>query len=565
MRKVEGAGPVPAKIMIIGEAPGFNEDMQGKPFVGNSGEELTRMLNEAGIDRNECYITNVCKIRPPNNEIRHFFYSTAEAKTLKLKPFRGVFPKQEILAGLAELEEEIHKVNPNIIIALGNYAFWAISNNCNITDKDKYKVPVGISTWRGSIIPPQDTYVNRKLLPTYHPSAILRMWEWRAITVHDLKRAKADSTYTEYRLPNYNFIVRPAFTEVMAVLNSLLLKKDLKLAVDIETRLGHIACIGLAWSNLDAICIPFMTTHSINGYWTEYEEKAIVWKLFTLFTRNPAPNIIGQNFAYDIQYIARRWGFIFDIYSDTMLNQHVILPGTPKDLAYLASMYCSFYCYWKDEGKEWEQTMNEDQLWSYNCKDAVNTFEIDTAQQATIDAWGLRPFATFLLKMWKPAVMVMLRGVLVDLKLRKELAFHLLNEIMERERWFTSITIGLPITKPKAKPWYGSPKQQQYLFYELMQQPKAQSRKTGKDSVDDEALSIIAAREPLLKPLVDKLKEYRTLRIFYKNFVLAALDVDSRMRCFYNVAGTETYRLSSKEDAFGFGTNLQNIPKGNEE
>ncbi|WP_346925462.1 hypothetical protein, partial [uncultured Arthrobacter sp.] len=94
----------------------------------------------------------------------------------------------------------------------------------------------------------------------------------------------------------------------------------------------------------------------------------------------------------------------------------------------------------------------------------------------------------------------------------------------------------------------------QYLFYELMQQPKAQSRKTGKDSVDDEALSIIATREPLLKPLVDKLKEYRTLRIFYKNFVLAALDTDNRMRCFYNVAGTETYRLSSKEDAFGFGT-----------
>jgi len=350
----------------------------------------------------------------------------------------------------------------------------------------------------------------------------------------------------------------------METLDLLESHESIRLAIDIETRLGHIACIGIAWSTLDAICIPFMTKNSLSGYWTAEEETHIVWRLFKLFT-SPKVKAIGQNFAYDIQYIARRWGFVFYIHSDTLINQHTLLPGTPKDLAYLSSLYCDFYCYWKDEGKEWVPTMDEARLWTYNCKDAVNTLEVDATQQHVIDSWGLRAHQQFLTNMFRPVVKAMLRGVLVDLERKKRLSLQLLEQIMERERWFTEIMKGFQLGKKGAKPWYGSPQQQQYLFFDLMKQPRTRSRKSKKDSVDDECLTIIGEREPLLLPIVNTLKEYRSLRIFYKNFVLAPLDIDNRIRCSYNIGGTETYRLSSSEDAFGFGTNLQNIPKGTEE
>src|SRR6476620_10993248 len=67
--KVPARGPINAEIMIVGEAPGFDEEIAGLPFVGTSGNELKRMLREVGIDMDACYITNVCKFRPPGNDM----------------------------------------------------------------------------------------------------------------------------------------------------------------------------------------------------------------------------------------------------------------------------------------------------------------------------------------------------------------------------------------------------------------------------------------------------------------------------------------------------------------
>src|SRR5574337_1269796 len=71
-RKVESSGPPHARIMIIGEAPGEEEEKLGVPFVGASGNELNRMLREVGIKREDCYVTNVCKYRPAGNKIERW-------------------------------------------------------------------------------------------------------------------------------------------------------------------------------------------------------------------------------------------------------------------------------------------------------------------------------------------------------------------------------------------------------------------------------------------------------------------------------------------------------------
>jgi uracil-DNA glycosylase family 4 len=65
--QVRPSGPTDARVMIVGEAPGAEEERKGEPFVGASGHELTKMLHEAGIARSQCFITNVCRERPPGN------------------------------------------------------------------------------------------------------------------------------------------------------------------------------------------------------------------------------------------------------------------------------------------------------------------------------------------------------------------------------------------------------------------------------------------------------------------------------------------------------------------
>ncbi len=98
---VPGEGPLDAKIMLVGEAPGYNEDKQGRPFVGASGQWLTELLALGGLKREEVYITNIVKSRPPNN--------------------RDPQP-DEIAACQGYLERQLQIIQPRIVITLGRYS-----------------------------------------------------------------------------------------------------------------------------------------------------------------------------------------------------------------------------------------------------------------------------------------------------------------------------------------------------------------------------------------------------------------------------------------------------------
>ncbi|HKZ40911.1 MAG TPA: DNA polymerase, partial [Candidatus Hodarchaeales archaeon] len=371
--------------------------------------------------------------------------------------------------------------------------------------------------------------------------------------------------FPEYKTRPLNLLVRPSFKDAIDALNGLhACSSDGHIAVDIETRLRHIACIGFATSISDAICIPFMCTERTQGYWTIEEETSLIHKIKEVL-QHPATRVIGQNFIYDMQYIVRRWGFIFPVHADTMLTQHAIFPGRQKDLAYISSLYSSDYCYWKDEGKDWNPAMDEDQLWGYNCKDAIYTLEDHLAQDIVLDKYSLQTQASFLQDLFEPVLFMMLRGTAIDMPIRSKMGMELLEAMNSREAWFTRV-MPIKLAKSKgAKPWYRSTKQQKTLFYDLMQLPIVKNKKTGKPTVDDQALEKFMTRQPLLIPLIRKMQEYRSLGVFYNTFISAELEHDNRIRCSYNIGGTETFRFSSSEDAFGYGTNLQNVPRGTEE
>lgn len=138
---VVGAGPFDTTVMFIGEAPGREEDKQGKPFVGRAGEVLTESLANIGLKREDIYITNILKCRPPENR---------DPRT------------QEIQQCLSYLLEQINLVNPEIITTLGKVSTRVILKRRNIRIKR-------ISNVRGEIFQLKDHVV----LPTYHPAAAL--------------------------------------------------------------------------------------------------------------------------------------------------------------------------------------------------------------------------------------------------------------------------------------------------------------------------------------------------------------------------------------------------------
>jgi len=152
---VFGEGNPQADIMFIGEAPGATEDSMGKPFTGRSGELLTKMIeNVLLIKREEVYITNIVKCRPPDNRVP----SPTEAHTC-----------------YSFLLKQIELVKPKLIITLGGTAYHYMTGD-----------ETGISKIRGTLHQ-QNGYT---LIPTYHPSFLLRNPSAKKEVFEDLKKAK---------------------------------------------------------------------------------------------------------------------------------------------------------------------------------------------------------------------------------------------------------------------------------------------------------------------------------------------------------------------------------------
>lgn len=530
------SGPINARLMIVSDRVS-PRDVYSKIIL--SDREFDKLLQEAGSNRASCFITALIRKETPYNQPPYI--AIAEGKPL--------------------LELEIDRVKPKIILALGE----TFSTLCEGR---------GVGKWRGSILEytsPGGHHCH--VIPTYDLSYLYKVWSDRSTIVHDIRKAWT-LAHSPVPLvpPEYNFIIEPSFAVAAKTLDDLIKRVEAgptKLAVDIETRGGHIACIGIAWSALDAICIPLLRAialavweeqkHKVN-YWLDAEETLLTYKLYRLLT-HPNCQVIGQNFLYDAQYFWRWLMFIPRVARDTMLTQHTICSSMPKGLDFLASIYCDYYVYWKGESKDWHPKLGERQLWVYNCKDGVITYEVDDKQQQVIDNYKdwpqLRSLHDFQQALFYPVLHSMNLGIRVDKTSKEQLSSELAIAIAAREEWMEQ-ALG---SKVNIK----SPKQMKDLFYRVLNQPKIISRQTKKETVDDAALEKLSLREPLLDPLCGKIRELRSLGVFRSTFLEAETDIDERMRCSFNIGGTETFRFSSSENAFGSGMNLQNVPEGDEE
>lgn len=192
MKRVPAEGPLDARIALIGEGPGREEEREGRPFVGRAGRQLDRMIAGAGILRKDCFITNVAKTYPTSGDKDDFF-------------FKGGAPTPEFFEGILELKQELESVRPNVAVPMGNYALWSLTGLMDILKR------------RGSILE-SSLIPNLKVIPTIHPAYYIHGHGAQSfkepLGLWDFMRVKEESGSPEICLPSADFIVNPTKAQV---------------------------------------------------------------------------------------------------------------------------------------------------------------------------------------------------------------------------------------------------------------------------------------------------------------------------------------------------------------
>jgi DNA polymerase I-like protein with 3'-5' exonuclease and polymerase domains/uracil-DNA glycosylase len=551
---VRASGPKNAKIMIIGDFPHEQDLRRGEPFIGGGGFELTKMLTEAGIRRDDCYMTLVMKTRCYPNEL-HIIEKKKDQQPSHIY-FQGKFITQRLYDACMELRDEIDRVKPNVICTVGDLALFAVTG---VTSSYNYR-----SSIMDSVLTP-----GYKVIPTLRSDIIHTQYARRPWMVHDLKRVKKNSLTPGLFHRDYKLLIAADnsdqwFETMGNRINDLINNLDagqehgdfnMPLACDIETRGGHITCISFAWSATEGLCVQLCPTRNPEGFWTAEQEAHLVGLMVAVLS-HPNVLLVGQNFNYDLQYIFRHWSILPSNVADTMLMQHSAFSTLPKNLGFLSSMYCEDHLYWKDDRTDWKEGEDgEDEMkyWEYCATDSCRTLAVYHVLKSVLKSLGLEKVNEFQQNLRARVLNAMIRGVRIDHQKRNELSMTLLKESEKRKHWMREV-LGYEINT-------NSPKQMSDFFYRQMG-IKPLRGKSGGLTTGKAALPIIGTREPILWPIIRKISELRSLGVFHSTFVLAGLDRDKRMRCTFNVAGTETYRFASSKNAFGTGMNMQNIPKG---
>ena len=156
---VAGEGPVIAKVMFIGEAPGYNEDLQGRPFVGKAGKLLDELLRSVELDRKEIYITNILKCRPPNNR------NPQSSEVSSCTPY---------------LDKQITNIQPSVIASLGNFASSYVLEKYGFQAEKIGKI-------HGKTFHIKNLLFDARIIPLYHPAAAVYNPNIKDILMEDFK------------------------------------------------------------------------------------------------------------------------------------------------------------------------------------------------------------------------------------------------------------------------------------------------------------------------------------------------------------------------------------------
>jgi len=520
-----------ARYIIIGEQPGRKEIRYGRPFIGPAGKELTDNLQAVGINRSgDCYLTNVIK------DLDHplsWYIKFSNKGPLLSKP--GV-------EYLRMLENELKQSRENVVlIPMGNVALYALCARS------------GITKWRGSILQPTTIEKhNRWVVPTFHPATVIPpkcQYLNKILIQQDFKRSKDiyNNGYTEFKR---KISIKPTFTESIAFLNEVTRRgldgQVIYYDIEIDRYNKQLTCISFAWSRIAATSIPFIDSQG--DYFSIGQESEIINRIGQIL-ENPDIKKCGQNLVFDSTFLLRRYGIHSVNMEDTMIAQQILMPEFRKGLDLIASIWTEIP-YYKAEGKEflagfgaWEQG------WNYNAMDSITCAEAYPRQMGQISKQKNEETYKRQRRLIEPLAFMMEKGIKIDVEGMTQEYNDLEVKIAEKEQELNTLA-GRPLNAR-------SPKQLCSYFYDEKGLPAYKS-KTGGRSTNEIAMKRLIRKGVKEAQYVLDVRRLTKLRSTYLD--PTKVDSDGRMRCAYNPVGTLFSRLSSSENIFGSGNNLQNQP-----
>ena len=336
------------KLVLVGEAWEESEARLQSPFVDAAGCELARMLHGAGYPcafvpytfnssiRMVNYwskfpfpLLNVFNSHPPENNIE-FFYTREASPSFPPRRFdnRIHYVKPEYEFHVKQLHETLKELKPNVTVALGNTALWALG------------LPATISKLRGNVV----ESAFGKVLPTYHPAAILRNWSQRIITILDLHKALRESESPTITTLPREIWTRPGIEDCYKWWELYGSKAEL-LAFDIETILNkQISEISFASDSTHALHIPFFYKENKRyvNWWQTPQEEVEAWRFVKMALESDVPKI-GQNCVqYDSYWLLKEMNIaVKNIKHDCMTMSHCWALELEKSLRFLGSNFLS--------------------------------------------------------------------------------------------------------------------------------------------------------------------------------------------------------------------------------
>lgn len=520
-----------ARICVVADYPSYQDQQLMSGYSDAAGTTLSQCIGHSGMSMAECSVVFV--IPTPSTQAEAVRYWTPKGGFSSLATMH-----------FAQLQEAIKEANANVYVPLGEIALQALTNK------------KGITKWRGSILSSIDYYGEVKVIPTIDPRVAIRQYLYRYFISADFKRINVESLSPELNLTQRNLKVQPSYLDAVAFLEHCL--SATAVAVDIEVYKKEVSCISFATSATECMSIPF------DQRWT-MEEEMFLWRLVAKLLEDPKIEFVYQNGMFDLSFLYARnhihghKGYIHD----TMIKHNLNYPDFPKGLGFITSLYTR-EPYYKDEGKTWFNDLKGGtgdiaQFYMYNAKDSAVCFEANVPISAELTRFGNDKTYEFNQKLFRPLLYMQARGILVD---EDKLGAHRIEARKQRDELQEKLNnlCGFALN-------VASPLQCKKFFYQTKGYPpqtkKSKDPKTGlrKESVsaDDKAMKrLIRKFGSEEAKLVTQIRKYRKL---IGTYLEVQYDVDKRLRCSFNMAGTSTGRLSSSETIFGTGTNMQNLPK----
>lgn len=320
-------------IALVGEAPGEQEERQGRPFVGPSGQELDKALRMGGIKRRNVHTTNALLCRPPGNRLKDFLAQIKKRNREAEKAAKkaGVDAPDPIPSPIDCCAPRLHnEISPfQRFITLGKTGTQAVTG-----------ITASIMAIRGGMTELDATERTpfRQVMPTVHPSFVLRQQRWAHVFRSDMAKAgRWFSGRSSWTPPEVLYHPKPDVLRAFLSDPTRIYTFDLE-TDGIESLTAKIRCVGIGWED-KAVIVGFLGKDGHTKFYPPHEEEEVKQILIELFVN---PNIVkaGHNAGYyDKIVLQQQWGITTTPIIDTMLLHRSVESELPHGLAYVGSMY----------------------------------------------------------------------------------------------------------------------------------------------------------------------------------------------------------------------------------